>query len=526
MDDVAKNLKVLRENQLQMKAGEFAEKIGYTEEDVLQWENGAKIPFGAILKIENKFNVNISKPEPTGVIEEAPERTHNTDTRTRNKIILGVIGIIILCIVGYYLLPHEKGPTAAEYTKQIRDDYVLRMDKYKKMHEADNIKGSGNRFVTADRLNLRQSPSLEQKPLGEILLNAQVNVIETADPEWYKIEIPLKTYQMQKQGNSVTYKNAAGVTVVESSKPLSSGTFYVAARYLQDKPVSVGAIPNNPQKPFVYGLLFYNDQLAQLLSTSIWTQMADNLKALGYDGIKVVRQGLKDEKAKQELADGRLDALETSPEYLYQSNKNGEIMDAYAKLSYKNNAESHDYTGFIIVNKDSGINSIKDLKGKTIFTGKETSASSYLLQLDALKEKGFNVNDFHLKTGMSHHQLLRLIADKVPVDGVIADAAFVGDFIMTSAGASEFDYITQFGLDRFKNNAELESARDKIWILPIDIAKIPSNPHVLRPVLYKNESFRNELRSVVSKVYADHNQLYGITDANNDEYKNMGSFDL
>lgn len=462
-------------------------------------------------------------------------------------VVKGVIILTVILVAGYlfwgkdYWALHEKfDPTPKEYTDQVLGAYQKRMADYRAMQSGKTVAtGTGERYVIADRLCLRRDASTNLKPMGELVAGAKVQVLDSSNSEWYRIANPVAGLQERQQSKTYQYYNGAGELIIESDKPLRNmPDVYVASRYLgtQAPELASSSLPENPQHPFVFGLQFYNDQIAKMLAVDVWQKMGSELQSRGYDGVKFVSTGSGTDKnagTEQKITKHEVDGMQTSPACYSRIMNGKEDGVAFAMQTFKNDGEAHDYSGYIIVNKDSNIKSLSDLKGKNIFTGKDGSMSSYTLQMRALEKLGLKKEDLHLYSGLYHYQLFTAVAEQTPMDfsdpknihaadnGVKADAAFVGDFVLQSSLFEDFATNKKFGLRVYQNAAELNTARNSVYILPIAMERIPEQPLLLSKKLYDDTAFRNEFRQVLMDFYDAQSEKYGIAEATPDVYKNM-----
>lgn len=452
-----------------------------------------------------------------------------------------IIGLIMVAAIAYIFYQQRSGEfdiSPQEYTDKVIGAYQKRMADYRAKQNENVVQvQSDTGYVVADRLNLRASPGTNQKPLGEIVNNAQLKIESTSNKEWIKISNPSAGLQERKEGKKFNYYDNAGKLVIEADSSIKNvSNIYVAAKYVSASKSSATAIPKNPSKPFVYALQFYTDQTARMLEQEIWKNMEAELRAKGYDGVKVVRNTSgekKSDETEKHISKGDFDGMQTSPacyQRLIKGNENGKV---FAMQTFKSDGEVHDYGAYIIVPKGSNIKSVKDLKGKTVLCGKEGSMSSYILQMRALKKYGITKDDLKLEQGLFHYQMLTALESRAKLDfsdpdhitvsdnGVIADAAFVGDFVMQSATFDDFARNKNFGLKTYANAGELQDARNNVWILPIELEKIPEQPMILSNELYADNSFRNKFREVLKAFYDSKSEKYGIAEATEDVYKNM-----
>ena len=457
----------------------------------------------------------------------------------------GILVAVIICagIFFHTRTPwpgFDKSMTPEIYTEQVLGAYHKRVDEYRAMQKKNiSAQGDGVRYVIADRLCLRPTASMDQKPLGEITFQSNVVVQDASNPEWYKIANPSQGLEEREDKGKYSYYDADGKLIIESSISIKGASdIFVSSQYLSDEKPSLDTTPpENPQHPFKFGLEFYNPELASMLASEVWGKMSDTLIAQGYDGIVFVPTGSGSDKSTEDrISNQELDGMGTSTDCFTRMLRGGKDGQAFAMQTFKNDAETHSYTGYIIANKDANIKSLRDLKGKTIFTGRDGSMSSYKLQLNALKKAGIEKEDLHLVSGLYHYQIFTAVAEQIPMNfddpkhitasekGTKADAAFVGNFIMQSATFDEFNSNKKFGLKTYANEAELLADRKKVVILPIKIDNIPEQPLLLSKKLYDNTAFRDEFRRVLTEFFAEKSEKYGVAEATTDLYKNIPEY--
>ena len=484
--------------------------------------------------------------------EKENNEYHTLKKNNKKKWFLIIVGIIVIGLMVYgtasrFMAPNwedfadEKNLTPEVYTERVLGAYQKRMAEYRESQtQTPNVTGTGVRYVIADRLCLRQEPNMNQKPLGEIVFNSQVVVQDTSNHDWYRISNPVKGLQERREKKKFNYYDAGGNLIVEADVSLTDkGDIYVAARYLREsKDRSNNQLPSNPKQPFCYGLQFYNKEIASMLAEEIWDKMGPMLQGMGYDGVKITASGSgSDKETEEKITKHILDGMQTSTACYKRMMNEKQDGHVFAMQTFKNDGEAHDYSGYIVARKDAGINTLEDLKKKklTIFTGKDGSSSSYILQMRALERLGIKQENMNIKSGLYHLQLLTALAEGIPMDfsdpkhihaaegGDVADIAFVGDFVMQSSSFDEFATNKKFGLRVYNNQAELSAARKNIVILPIKMERIPEQPILLSEKLYNNMEFRDMFRRVLVNFYDKKSEKYGVVEATVDVYQNLPS---
>lgn len=449
--------------------------------------------------------------------------------------------LVTICVVGaiYNYLQikqhDEKINIALEHNTTLKDELIklknennknnIRMDQ---MNNAMNQnKETGNRVVTASMLNIRQDPSADSEPIGQLFMNVPVQVIDTANPLWFKIQLNVDSFVRKDDKELVLFTDKAGNELMQISKKFLNGDqlkngseYFVHSNYLAETKIKISnELPNSPKKPFIYGLLFFDKKIAEKLQSDIWTDLGAQLRKLGYDGVKVIpvirKSFVDDVKA------NKYDAVESAPGDFLSANKEGTQLNAFAKTVNKVN-NSSTYSGLIIANKKSGIKSFQDLKGKKIYTANTFSESGYKYQkfyldkfqkLDISKEKNIT-SDFQ------HQEVFLKVATGE------ADAGFVGDFVMFTDPLYRIKtFADKLGL-QLLNEQQLENLKKNVVILSMDeLSEIPNNPHSVKAALFDNKDLVNQLKSTVTNSYNNYREDFGLTDAISSEYDFLAEFE-
>lgn len=376
-------------------------------------------------------------------------------------------------------------------------------------------KDKGDYFVKAARLNMRQGPSMDDIVIGTLNYATSVNVIDTSNSLWYKVSLDLSSYKSSKEEDGVSYVSGKNRLEVKNDYTVNNLTFYVSSTYLIKG--DLGTLTDVPEgkKPFVYGLMFYDEDSAKLLASEIWSNMKSDLEKMGYTGVKI--EAVNRDTYEEDIKANKYDAVESAPGQLAAANEEKECLDVFAKDVI--NGETS-YSGVILVNKKSNIVDPKDLKGKKVLAGKEFSESSYIYQKYYLQEvQGIDV-DKDLKLDMDHyHQEIFYKVAKGEVD-----AGFCGDFVMTNSFGDMKENLTLSGID-LKSKEELKELRENVLALDMSgISTIPNNPHAVKAGVF-NKRFVDKLFNCVKTTYSQHKEGYDITEATSKEYEILNQFE-
>lgn len=370
--------------------------------------------------------------------------------------------------------------------------------------------------VKATKLNMRKGPSTDDIVLGTLDYGTKINITDTSDPLWYKVSLDLSKYKNEKSEYTTLYSLNKNSLEVKNQYINDVNSFYVCSLYLSNTDVkSIEEVPVG-EKPFVYGLLFYDDQTAGLLANEIWDNMKDDLKKLGYTGVKVMP--VNRDTYEDDIKNNVYDAVESAPGQFAKVNEDTKYMEAFAKDVIGGETS---YTGVIIVNKNSNITDYSDLKGKTVLCGKEYSESSYLYQKYYLNEiKGIDIEkDLKLEKDNYHQVIFYKVATGE------AEAGFCGDFVMTNSYGDMKESLEMSDID-LKSKEELDELRNNVICLPMnEISEIPNNPHSLKLELYNNKDFTQKLYDCVKSIYSENKEDYDITTAESKEYESLNDFE-
>lgn len=375
---------------------------------------------------------------------------------------------------------------------------------------------TGEFTVTAARLNMRQAPNMDAEVMGTLNYGTKLNVIDTSNPLWYKVTIDLGGYIKENKDYSAMFKLNGNVLEVKNNYLNNLGTFYVSSRYLNSGNIEVLQDIPKGEKPFTYGLLFFDYETKKILENEIWQNMKSDLEGLGYTGVDVVP--INRDTYEKDIKDGKFDAVESAPGQFAKVINENVSMEAFAKDVI--NGETN-YSGIVIVNKNSGITDFKQIKGKTVLTGKELSESSYRYQKYYLEEvHGINVEkDLKLEKDNYHQVIFYKVATGE------ANIGFCGDFVMTDSYANMKESLNMSKI-KLESKEELEKLRDNIIVLDMkELDPIPNNPHSIKSELYSNKTLVNKLYESVKNVYSKNKEGYDLTEANNKEYEMLVEFE-
>lgn len=377
-------------------------------------------------------------------------------------------------------------------------------------------KSTGTYIVTATRLNMRQDASTDLEAIGTIAYGTKLNIVDTSNPLWYKVELDITGYTQEAKDYETLLNFEGNSLEIKNSYMSNVNSFYVSSKYLSNQEVE--AVNEAPigDRPFVYGLTFYDDQTAMLLASEIWTNLENELKALGYTGVKVTF--INRNTYEDDIRNGVYDVVESAPGQFAKINSEKEYMQVFAKDII--NGETN-YRGVIIVNKDSIITSPKQLKGKIVLTGKEYSESSYNYQKYYLKEI-HNIDiekDLKLEKDNYHQEIFYKVASGE------AEVGFCGDFVMTNSFGDMKSSLAMSKIN-LESKEELEKLRDNVIILDMnELAPIPNNPHSIKSELSSNQGLVDKLYESVKKIYSNNKEGYDITNANNEEYEMLAEIE-
>lgn len=408
---------------------------------------------------------------------------------------------------------------------KLQADNIEIMEKVNSLMENKNKK-PGDNTVTAGLLNIRQSPNTDNEPIGQIALNSIVNIVDTSDPMWYKAVISLSDMNAKEINDKLTKFTGTNGNIIIDKKYLTKDNklnmsyVYLRGRYIDaigDKETTV--LPQNPTKPFVYGLIFYDEHIADLLAKKIWSSLKDDLIKHNYDGIQVV--SLKRDKYIEDVKKGKYDAVESAPTDFAFANKDEKYLEAFGKtVNKKDNSTS--YAGIVIVRKGSGITSFSDLKSKKIYSCSANSGSGYKYQKYFLN-KAYNIDidkDCAVIPEFQHNEVMLRVAK-----GEV-DVGFCGDFVITDDPYKFESYAKKMNL-KITNKEELNKIKENILVLPIDDQnKIPNNPHAIKAELYSDEYFVEGLYNCVKDAYDNHREDFGLTKATSEEYEVLLEMDV
>jgi phosphonate transport system substrate-binding protein len=219
----------------------------------------------------------------------------------------------------------------------------------------------------------------------------------------------------------------------------------------------------------------------------------------------------------QALAAGQLDATEFSPAAFAGTWLDCHCVEPVVVPQEKDG--SIFYISVMVVRKDSGINSIDDMKGHSLAFTDPNSASGYLIPSATLRAKGVDLTDgkYFSRTGFSggHEQ------------GVIAvlNRQYDACVLWTSGQGDESNGFTRGVLRSMVDKGMLKMAEVKvIWRSD----KVPNGPWTVRSALPAD--LKREFRDFMRDLPVSHKEIYdsveqgtgvGYEDATLDAYKGM-----
>jgi len=446
------------------------------------------------------------------------------NNRTKDLILFILVLIVVISSgFGYYnIFKFSKDVKSlkeknSELTTNVMNDEIKTQKIYYELQDTKKLipnRASGYYNVVATELSLRLQPGIEEESIGVAEYGAKLKVIDTSNPLWYKVELAFDGFNSSKN-NSETILTSAQTdkfkiknSYINGDKLVSGNNCYVCSKYLTESVVlpSVSDVPKG-DKPFTYGILFYDDATKTLLEKAIWSKTKDKLTSLGYTGVNVIpvnRNTYEDDVKNQ-----KFDAVESASGQFASANKDKKNIEVFAK-DIINNTTS--YTGIIITNKNSRITTPDELKGKKVLAYKPDSESGYKMQKSFLEDEGINVEkDLKLQTGVYHQVSFYKVAKGE------ADAGFVGDFIMSDSASRIKSDLMKSNID--VSTQEVEELRQNINVIELTgMKKIPNNPHSIKANLYKDKSFVGQLFNTIKEVYSTNKEGYDITEANSQEY--------
>jgi ABC-type phosphate/phosphonate transport system substrate-binding protein len=376
-------------------------------------------------------------------------------------------------------------------------------------------KTAGAFYVTATELNVRIQPSTDNESIGTVAYGTKIDVIDTSNPLWYKLRINTSGFQLKKesnitlllsgQGKAFTFKNS----FIDDNKLKNGDTYYVSSKYVTERVVIAPAndVPKG-EKPFTYGILFYDDATKLLLEKAIWDKMKGKLMELGYTGVNVTPVNRK--TLVEDIRKGTFDAVESASGQFAEANRGNRFMEVFAKNVID---DSTSYSGIVLVNKNSGITDFSSLKGKKVLAYNKESESGFRYQRSLLRDEGIDVEkDLKLEMGDYHQVIFYKVAKGQ------ADAGFVGDFIMTDSYEKMKESLQKSKIEITKG--EFEDLKANILALTFKGAKpIPNNPHAVKENIFKDREMVKALFDCVKQIYQTNKENYDIVDAVSKEYE-------
>lgn len=432
------------------------------------------------------------------------------------KLMYIVIGTLIVLFLFNYT-DYRNKTTKLNQDMQVLNREITRLNT--KLSESENEvislkrivpkKTVGDYYVSSTTLKMRIQPKEDADSIGVLYYGTKINVTDTSNPLWYKATLDLKGHTRENKKKQSIFKLSDNYIIVDSNKLNNINEFYISSKYLSGNKVSSINTAPIGTNPFTYGLIFYDKKIGTLLSSEIWKNLNKELISLGYTGVRVtpINRNTYD----LDVKNGIYDAIESAPGQFAELNKSKIYLRAFGKNSV--NGDSN-YRGVIIVNKDSNIKSLTDLKGEKVLTGKEFSEASYRYQRYYLnKNNGINIeNDLKLIKGNYHQEIFYKVASGS------AQAGFCGDFVMTDNFTNIKSSLERSGI-YIKSRDELEELRDNVIVFNlVNQIPIPNNPHAIKEELSENKVLVDKLYTIIKKVYTNNKEGYDLVDASNSEY--------
>lgn len=448
-----------------------------------------------------------------------------------------VLVLLVVAVGGYFLYSTHANVSmlkdeisSIQYSNLLVNNEIMKLEadlnasriEFENLQDAGGISATlGLVRVNASRLNIRVNPNTIKDPIGTLSFNALVDVIDTSNPLWFKVRVNPWQYQNREEfhsGIAFNDQNESTVMIIKNEymdcESLSLGDeYYVSSRYLTevaDQFVIVD-VSSNAQSPFTYGLLFFEPEIAGILENQIWNNMKEDLTAMGYDGVQVVPY--RRDEFQNLVKDNYFDAVESSPGDFVNANMDRDQLEAFAKTRNKLD-NSTSYTGIIITNRNSGITSFQDLRGRDIIIPGVFSESGFVYQRFFLeKVHGIDIeNEATLLDDHSHQDVFLKVARGD------AEAGFCGDFVLKDPPSRFARSAENLGII-LETQEQLRNLRNQIIVHPMEgMSRIPNNPHSIRKDLASNTQFVSNLREVVRNSYETYREDFGLVDAITQEY--------
>ncbi|MEF9952989.1 MAG: PhnD/SsuA/transferrin family substrate-binding protein [Clostridium sp.] len=368
----------------------------------------------------------------------------------------------------------------------------------------------GDYYVNSTTLNIRKQPQENADAIGVIYYGTKIKVTDTSNPLWYKATLDLKGCKRETKGENTVFKSNNNYIEVDSKRLNNINEFYVSSKYLSGTQVTNGSKAPIGEKPFTYGLTFYDSKIAVILAGEIWSNLKGELISLGYTGVRVTP--INRNTYEMDVKNGIFDAIESAPGQFAILNKDKVYLRSFGKNSINGDTN---YRGIVIANKNSNINSINDIKGKDVVAGKEFSEASYKYQKYYLKKNnGIDIEkDLKLEKGKYHQEVFYEVASGN------ASVGFCGDFVMTDNYMDIKKSLEKSGI-YIESKEELDLLRDNLIVFNmLNQIPIPNNPHAVREDLSSNKLLVDKLYTSIKKVYSSNKEGYDVVEANNSEYE-------
>jgi phosphonate transport system substrate-binding protein len=184
----------------------------------------------------------------------------------------------------------------------------------------------------------------------------------------------------------------------------------VPAAHAQQEEITVGLIPSEDSRAMISQSQAMMDKLSKALNMPVKPFVAAD-----YNGVI------------ESLRSGRLDVAYLGP-FSYVLGTTVADIEAFAVAETKKSGRTS-YQSFIIARKDSGINSVEDLKGRTFAFVDPSSTSGHLFPKAGLMKAGFNPDkDFGRVIYSGSHD-----SSAIAVQNGKVEAAAIADRILAAA---------------------------------------------------------------------------------------------
>lgn len=200
------------------------------------------------------------------------------------------------------------------------------------------------------------------------------------------------------------------LTLVLSMVATSFAVGLASSAHAQQSEITIGLIPSEDSRAMISQSQAMMDKLSAALGMPVKPFVAAD-----YNGVI------------EALRSGRLDVAYLGP-FSYVLGTTVADIEAFAVAETKKSGRTS-YQSFIIARKDSGIKSVKDLKGKNFAFVDPSSTSGHLFPKAGLMKAGFNPNkDFGRVIYSGSHD-----SSAIAVQNGKVDAAAIADRILAAA---------------------------------------------------------------------------------------------